>query len=424
MSGEAAKASAIRQLRARFEKEGLSVKELNQLAKEYGIEYKDRAFDKMGNAKAGYNAESFENIRKGVKEVLRERMPDDVSKELDAQISDLYSTRDLTRKMEENVNKLYQKIKNRTLMQKAGGALADVVDLATLGTLRGFVQKLLPSNVGLKTANSLDLERELQKNLAKIEELSKMKEGPEFDNGVKKLLEDSSFKTGEIPETTPVNKKLEDYRSGKPSSQGGYIANPLAKKQVNQPKGNEPVSSSNDNTLLTEAKKYKSAEEFVKSQPTVYHGTSLENANKINSEGFRTGAGKGVSGETSNDFIYATENKVSADRYVSDRLGIKNPTTVSGSFNGKVLVIPGKMADFEAFGEASKKLGVPLGKDSQGSLTMLDMPAIKRAMQEQGYGAISFSDRYANGSKALAILPDQIKTKSQLTDIWKKANKK
>lgn len=176
--------------------------------------------------------------------------------------------------------------------------------------------------------------------------------------------------------------------------------------------------------LATEAKKYKSADEFVKSQgKTVYHGTSLENANKIKSEGFKIGGGKGVSGETSSDFIYATENKVSANKYVSDRLGIKNPTVVTGDFNGKVLEIQGKMADFEAFGEASRKLGVPLGRGSQGGLTMLDMPAIKKAMQEQGYGAIRFSDRYANGTKAMAILPDSIYTKSQLKDIWKQANK-
>ena len=97
---------------------------------------------------------------------------------------------------------------------------------------------------------------------------------------------------------------------------------------------------------------------------------------------------------------------------------------MEGGFNGKTLEIQGKMADFEAFGEASKKLGVPLEIDSHGKPTMLNMPAIKKAMQEQGYGAISFSDRYANGSKALAILPENIKTKSQLEQIWKEANKK
>lgn len=177
--------------------------------------------------------------------------------------------------------------------------------------------------------------------------------------------------------------------------------------------------------LMKEARKYKSADEFVKAQGTpVYHGTSLENANKINIEGFKAGAGKGVSGQTSGDFVYATGNKAGASRYVSDRMGIKNPTVVEGGFNGKVLEIQGKMADFEAFGEASKKLGVPLEIGPQGKPTMLNMPAIKKAMQERGYGAIGFSDRYANGTKAYAILPESLKTKSQLTDIWNKANQK
>lgn len=143
-----------------------------------------------------------------------------------------------------------------------------------------------------------------------------------------------------------------------------------------------------------------------------YHGTSAENAAKIQSEGFRTGVGKGISGQTSEDFIYATGNKNSAMSYVKDRLSIKNPTTVEGGFTGKVLDIPGKKWDFEAFGEASKKLGVPLLPDSRGNLTMLDIPAIKNAMKEQGYGAIQFSDIGKNGTKAMAIVPDNIKPSS------------
>jgi len=166
----------------------------------------------------------------------------------------------------------------------------------------------------------------------------------------------------------------------------------------------------------------KSFDEFV-GKDIVYHGTSAENATKISQEGFKAGAGKGVSGQGSTDFIYATGNKPSANKYVSERLGIKNPTVVEGNFSGKVLEIQGKMADFEAFGEASKKLGVPLGIGSQGKPTMLDMPAIQKAMRERGYSAIGFSDRYANGSKAFAILPDKIKTKSQLKQLWDKPAK-
>jgi len=187
-SGEAVQAARVRQLRTKLDTEGLTLKEINNLAREYGIEYKDRAFSKLGDPKPGYNAESFENIRKGLKQVTRDRMPDEVTRELDSQLSSLYSTKVLTDKMETNVQKLYQKIKNRTLAQKVGGAAADIVDLATFGTLRGFVQKLLPSNVGLKTANSLDLEKELVKNLKTIERLNKIEDPEAFAKAFEKYI--------------------------------------------------------------------------------------------------------------------------------------------------------------------------------------------------------------------------------------------
>lgn len=191
LSGEAPRAERIVQLREKLNTQGLTVQEINKIAKEYGIEYKDRSFDKMGNPKAGYNAESFENVRKGVKDVIRERLPDDVSKSLDESLSNMYATRELTVKMEDEVQKLYQKIKNRTLAQKVGGAVADVVDLVSMGTLRGFVQKLLPSNVGLKTANSLDLEKELAKNLKEIDKLLDIKDEKKFKDAVTKYLQET-----------------------------------------------------------------------------------------------------------------------------------------------------------------------------------------------------------------------------------------
>lgn len=44
----------------------------------------------------------------------------------------------------------------------------------------------------------------------------------------------------------PVNKKLEAFKSGKPSSEGGYIRNPLVKAPEKSPKDNQVVSSGND----------------------------------------------------------------------------------------------------------------------------------------------------------------------------------
>ncbi len=188
LSGELPEAARIRQLRTKFEADGFTRKEANNLAREYGIEFRDRAFTKMGDPKPGFNAENFENVRVGVKRAVREKMPDNVTRELDAQMADLYATKILTEKMETQVQKLYQKIKNRTLAQKVGGAIAEVVDLASLGTLRGFVQKILPSNVGLKTANSLDLQEELAKNLAQIERLNKITDPDAFAKAFEKYI--------------------------------------------------------------------------------------------------------------------------------------------------------------------------------------------------------------------------------------------
>lgn len=190
LSGELPEAARIRQLRTKLESDGLTLKEANDIAREYGMEFRDRAFTKLGDPKPGYGAENFENVRIGVKRAVREKMPDTTTKELDAQMSDLYATKILTEKMEVNVQKLYQKVKNRTLMQKAGGAAADIVDLVSLGTMRGFVQKILPSNVGLKTANSLDLQKELAKNLATIEKLNKIEDPKAFAIAFEKYLKE------------------------------------------------------------------------------------------------------------------------------------------------------------------------------------------------------------------------------------------
>lgn len=170
-SGEEPNAERISQLRTKFETEGFTVKEANDLAREYGVEFRDRAFTKLGDPKAGFNAENFENVRKGVKDVVRDKLPDTTTKELDAQMADLFSTRNLTVKMEEKVNTLFQKVKKRGLFKRASQAIGTGVDVATFGTISGFMSRFLPSQVGLKTMNSLDIEEELIKNLKLIDKL-------------------------------------------------------------------------------------------------------------------------------------------------------------------------------------------------------------------------------------------------------------
>jgi hypothetical protein len=186
--GDVAGKTKMAQYRQMLDGEGLRLKDVNELARMHGKDL--NAFNANGELASGLTKQAAENTRKGLKDTVRQNMPNDKTKAMDESMSNILATKDLTVKMEDKVQKLYQKIKNRTLAQKVGGAVADVADLATFGTLRGFVQKLLPSNVGLKTANSLDLEKELAKNLKQVEKLLEIKDEKKFTEAVAQYLEE------------------------------------------------------------------------------------------------------------------------------------------------------------------------------------------------------------------------------------------
>jgi len=179
----------IQELKTKLSKEGLTLKELNDLAREYGREFKNKAFSKVSQEPlTSVNAQAFENTRKGIKNVVRSKMPDDVTKMLDQRMSEMFNTSHLVRKMEEKVNSLYQRAKKRGILEKVSRKVADVVDAATFGTVSGFVSRLLPSNVGLKVMNSIDLENALSKNLKKLDKLLKVTNDKLLEDGIVKLL--------------------------------------------------------------------------------------------------------------------------------------------------------------------------------------------------------------------------------------------
>jgi DNA-binding transcriptional regulator GbsR (MarR family) len=154
--------------------------EVNNIAREYGIEFKNRAFTKLGEPKQGYNADMYENTRKAVKDVLRTQLPDDLSKQLDMKMSDIYTTLDLTKKREHVTAALEQRITRRTLGQKVGGVVIDVADAAMFGALRGAFNRLSPSNVGNKTMNALEIQKELRKNIRTLEKYKELKSDKAF----------------------------------------------------------------------------------------------------------------------------------------------------------------------------------------------------------------------------------------------------
>ena len=182
----------IGELKTKLSKEGLTLKELNDLAREYNTAFSNKGFSKIGEALTSINAQAFENTRKGIKNVVRSKIPDDVTKMLDQRMSEMYNTRRLVSNMEEKVNSLYQKAKKRGVMENIARKAADVVDAATFGTVSGFVSRMLPSNVGLKVMNSIDLEKALTKRLAKLNKLLKVTNGKTLTNGIVEILKETS----------------------------------------------------------------------------------------------------------------------------------------------------------------------------------------------------------------------------------------
>nr|MBC8487287.1 hypothetical protein [Bacteroidota bacterium] len=181
-------------------------------------------------------------------------------------------------------------------------------------------------------------------------------------------------------------------------------------------------------TLIEEAKKYDSANEFITtSGEPVYHGTTKPNAKAIEKEGFVAGKGKGMAGGSRKHTIYVSPIKRSAKWYGKDRLNIEKyggATVVEGKLFGKLLEIKGFNDDYKALGKAMELLDVPYIKEGKAT-HIINFEGLKKALAKQDFVGVKFKDRDAGGRLSYAILDyNAIKTKSQLTDIWNKAHPK
>lgn len=157
------KAAEIDELMTKATTEGLTKKEVNDLARVYGSEF--TAFNPTtGAPPTTVTKQLYENVRKGLKDVSRSGLSDE-AKNLDAIISSLYNTRRLIDKNVEAYNRINQKTTPRGIPERMGGAAMNILDYATLGSLKGAVSKLIPRNAGYKLQNYLDLEKNLEKNL-------------------------------------------------------------------------------------------------------------------------------------------------------------------------------------------------------------------------------------------------------------------
>lgn len=188
---------------------GLTRKEVNDISRLYGQEFGSKAFSKLGEPLTSVNAQAYENVRSGLKEVARQGIGGAEAKALDQQLSSIFDAKTLIQKNVEAVNKIKQKIQERGLLEKIGNATAKVIDTLSGGTIRGFVGGLLPRGAGYKVMNALDIEEALRKNLNIIEKALKTQSDEEFvkllNNSYSKELKSRAASSLTKP-TTPTTK--------------------------------------------------------------------------------------------------------------------------------------------------------------------------------------------------------------------------
>ena len=189
------------------------------------------------------------------------------------------------------------------------------------------------------------------------------------------------------------------------------------------------VSNSVD-SLLQEARKYKTPEDFVKAQGSpVYHGTG----EGVNFESFDVSKAQiGNRGKQ----IYLTENQAAADWFSK----LKSQTNFMQS---NAFLKGNATAEIGKFKPNVKEFIIPKNAKIKvlDALPQYDAEIVINQLKKEGYDGVRFTDDVLNtieGQPELAkafvngkhpdttimFSPEKLLTKSQLTDLWKKAHNK
>ena len=148
--------------------EWLTRLEAKQLARKLTSKLSKKFYNSNDELRNSMSAESYETIRKGIQNAVRDRLPDETLKNLDLEYSNLKAFEWLSDDMTEKVNTLTQKLKDVWPIEQFWRKVWDTVNFVTGKWIKWLVEKFLPSNMGNKINNSIDMELELSKNLSKL----------------------------------------------------------------------------------------------------------------------------------------------------------------------------------------------------------------------------------------------------------------
>ena len=481
-TGDNTSASNIQLLAEKAKNEGLTHLDVNNIARMYSSEFGTKGFSKLGEPLTSVNAQKFQNIQSGLKDVARGGIGfGEEARQADELYSAMRKTKELVDENAAAVERLKQRVSERGIFEKLSRNAVRALDTASLGTLRGSVQAVFPSNVGLKTLNWLDIERNLEKNLKLLREADSIKEPNAFIKFLNEKIQNIKFPGDSITDETnliPAAKKkvteyiknpkmglsIEDVSAeaivkrgldggdrdvmqafvdaklagiGKldkdlqfkavkladamniPEAMGTDLQ--LAKKfgeilDADRALSKQAFGMSASDDLIQEAKKYKSAEEFVKAQgQSVFRGGESIRNEKMTDLGISVSRDKKVA-----EFFSKTKtNGVVEELFIKNNAKILPFNEIPETIKSKFILID----DTLPLGEQFKNLPKTL---EEAEKTLTDYA------RKKGFDGIDMSG-FDKGVKEVVIdfeneirilNPNVLKTKSQLEEIWKKANNK
>jgi len=165
---------------------GLTLEEVNNLAKTYNSEFSEKAFSKRtGEALTNVNAQLIENTRSGLKTAVKNLLPPDarmVFDHLDKSMSDLLTVKDSAETVAEKANALKQKIDQTPGL---GGKIKSTIGMVF--SPKEWVLNALGKEPG--TLNALQISKKLPKYLDLID-IALGKKGGAFEDSVMKMADE------------------------------------------------------------------------------------------------------------------------------------------------------------------------------------------------------------------------------------------
>lgn len=258
----------------------------------------------------------------------------------------------------------------------------------------------------------------------------------------------NTAKTVNIPSTVPQSARIDELgqKINQLNKQWVEKPTPANKKALDNAKALYKRLTPKDNgaipnQLATEAKKYKSAEEFVKAQPKLYHGGTADIAEvKLGkgrfdktfylSENADYAKSHGGSKSTLNEMVIDPTAKLADMRKPTPDLIAKIEKAISGEKTGKTIKIQKPDGTYVNIPEIKGANSNAVYSNSaiiqgikDGKAMYAELPEVKAVLRKLGYdGQITAESKF--GSNYGVWNKEVIKTKSQLTDIYNKAHKK